>query len=120
METAGLRDLAYQCEFLLDNPPAYDGFRPCNSAVYHAIFRSLDPGDLYIIRDVEFEDGISLRNTIWDAMCGDSDSMKSKMLMAMSYSEAVNDITYTFERHGVTKYFAKQTWCQGSSQFEIP
>ena len=31
MRDAGLHDLADDCDTLLDNPTAYNGFRPCNA-----------------------------------------------------------------------------------------
>ena len=81
MRDNNLFDLADQCETILDNPPAYDGFRPCNAAVYHSLIASIKPEDLYITRNINYGDGVSLRNKLWNAMTGDS--CKSKKLVAM-------------------------------------
>ena len=97
-------DLAEQCAAVLDNPPTYDGFRPCNNAVFHAMVKSLREDDLYIMRQVTYGDGIGLRNAVWNAMTGDDS--KSKKLMAMTYSSTIEDVKYRFQRHGVAKYFA--------------
>ena len=105
MRDNGARDLADTCDTLLDNPPHYDGFRPCNSAVFFAMLSSLKPDDMYIIRDITHGDGIRLRNKIWDAMTGDAG--RSKKLMAMNMSKQVSDIKYRFVRHGVAKYFTE-------------
>ena len=105
MRINNLHDLADMCDALLDNPPSYDGFRPCNSALFQAIVKSLRPTDMYILRTVTYGDGIRLRNTIWDSMTGDA--CKSKKLLAMTQSTKINDVHYRFERHGVKKYFAK-------------
>ena len=99
--------LADECERLLDNPPHYDGFRPCNNAVFFAMTASLKADDMYVIRDVAHGDGIRLRNKIWHAMTGDAG--KSKKLMAMNMSEQVSDVKYKFVRHGVAKYFTAIT-----------
>ena len=105
MRDAGKHDLADACDVLLDNPPAFDGFRPCNSALFHAFVKSIKPDDLYILQKVQYGDGIGIRNLVWDAMTGDA--CKSKMLLAMTHSTKINDVKYRFERHGVAKYFAK-------------
>ena len=101
MRINNLHDLADTCEALLDNPPSYDGFRPCNSALFQAIVKSLRPADMYILRTVAYGDGIRLRNAIWDSMTGDA--CKSKKLLAMTQSTKMNDVHYRFERHGVKK-----------------
>ena len=101
----GEHDLADTCEKLLDNPPHYDGFRPCNSAVFFAMVSSLKPDDMYVIRDILHGDGIRLRNKVWHAMTGDAG--KSKKLMAMNMSKQVSDVKYRFIRHGVAKYFTE-------------
>ena len=41
--------LADECELILDNPPALDGFRPCNNVVYYALVKSLKPDDVHIL-----------------------------------------------------------------------
>ena len=105
MRKSGENILADECESLLDNPPYYDGFRPCNSAVYFAMISALKPDDMYILRDVKHGDGIRLRNKIWTSMTGDA--RKSKKLMAMTMSKTVADVSYRFVRHGVSKYFAE-------------
>ena len=105
MRSNGDHQLADDCGLLLDNPPAYDGFRPCNNAVYFAMINSLKPADMYIRRDIIHGDGIRLRNAIWSAMTGDAG--KSKKLMAMNMSQKISDIKYSFVRHGVAKYFTK-------------
>ena len=106
MREDGLHQLADRCERLLDNPPAYDGFRPCNNAVFHAMIKSLKADDLYIVRTVNYYgDGIGIRNRIWDAMTGDA--CKSKKLLAMGHSNKIAEVKYRFERHGVVKYFSK-------------
>ena len=96
--------LADECEVLLDYPSHYDGFRPCNNAVYFAMIDSLKHDDLYIMREVTHGDGIRLRNKIWESMTGDA--CKSKKLMAINMLKEVSDVKYHFVRHGVTKYFA--------------
>ncbi len=49
MRESGKFELAEQCEVVLDNPPNYDGFRPCNTAVYHDLVTSLKHEDLFIM-----------------------------------------------------------------------
>ena len=105
MRDKGNHDLASTCEKMLDNPPHYDGFRPCNSAVFFAMVSSLKPEDMYVIRDIIHGDGIRLRNKIWNSMTGDAG--KSKKLMAMNMSKKVSDVKYKFVRHGVAKYFTE-------------
>ena len=105
MRAAGRYTLADECDMILDNPPAYDGFRPCNSAVFHSLVKSLRPRDLFIMRKVKYGDGIGLRNTLWTAMTGDA--TKSKKLMAMTSSVKIEDIKYRFVRHGISKYFSE-------------
>ena len=105
MHDNNLVDLADMCDALLDNPPAYDGFRPCNAALFHAIVKSLKPSDSYVLQDVIFGDGIRLRNKIVDMMTGDA--CKSKKLLAMTQSTKITDIKYRFQRHGIKKYFAQ-------------
>ena len=97
--------LALECERLLDNPPAYDGWRPCNNAVFNAMLKSLRKEDNYILQQLTFGDGIGLRNLMWEAM--NDDAIKSKKLMAMTHVKTIHDIKYKFERFGVKKYFAK-------------
>ena len=104
MRKEGKFDLAKECEIVLDNPPRYDGFRPCNQAIYFTIIKSLHGDDVYIMREITYGDGISLRNLIWETMSGDD--VKSKKLMAMSLSEDITQVKYRFVRHGVRKYFA--------------
>ena len=94
MQSNGDHQLAMECEQLLDNRPYFDGFRPCNSAVYFAMLDSLKHDDLYIMRGITHGDGIRLRNKIWDSMTGDA--VKSKKLMDMSMSQEVSDLKYQF------------------------
>ena len=105
MRDKGDYDLAKTCEKLLDNPPHYDGFRPCNSAVFFAMVSSLKPEDMYVVRDIIHGDGIRLRNKVWNSMTGDAG--KSKKLMAMNMSKKVSHVKYKFVRHGVAKYFTE-------------
>ena len=105
MRNKNLDDLADMCDALLDNPPTYDGFRPCNAALFQAIVKSIRPKDMYILRSTTYGDGIRLRNTIWDSMTGDA--CKSKKLLAMTQSTKISDVVYRFERHGIKKYFAQ-------------
>ena len=46
MRDAGLHDLADDGDTLLDNPPAYDGFRSCNAALFHVVGKSITPDNL--------------------------------------------------------------------------
>ena len=105
MREANLHDLADKCEMVLDNPPTFDGFRPCNSALYHTLIKSLKVDDMFVMQTVTYGDDIGLRNRIWNAMTGDE--CNSKKLMAMSQSTKLTDIFYKFERHGIKRYFAK-------------
>ena len=104
MRAKGNENLAKECEIIMDNPPAYDGFRPCNSAIYFATLKTIKSDDLYIMRDVIYGDGITLRNLLWETMSGDE--VKSKKLLAMSLSADITKVQYKFIRHGVKRYFA--------------
>ena len=101
----GHEQLAKECGIILDNPPYFDGFRPCNRAIYFAVLKAILTTDHYILRDISYGDGIGLRNLLWQSMSGDD--AKSKKLMAMSLSNDISDIKYTFVRHGVKKYFTE-------------
>ena len=105
MRSKNLFDLAEKCDTIMDNPPSYDGFRPCNNAVYQALLKSLKPTDMYVTQDTVFGDGISLRNTLWEKM--NDDAIKSKKLMAMTYVKKISDVKYKLQRHGIAKYFAE-------------
>ena len=82
----GNDQLAKDCGIVLDNPPSFDGFRPCNRAIYFAVLKVISPNDHYIMRDITYGDGIGLRNLLWQSMSGDD--VKSKKLMDMSLSNA--------------------------------
>jgi hypothetical protein len=105
MRENGKEKLAQECEAVLDNPPALDGFRPCNNTVFYALLKSVKSSCSYILRDINRGDGIGLHNKMWNNMMGDASN--SKKLLAMNFSKTLADIRYKFERHGVSKYFSE-------------
>ena len=64
MHESGRDSLADECDMILDNPPALDGFRPCNNAVFYALRKSLKVSHAHILCDINHGDGIALRNKI--------------------------------------------------------
>ena len=105
MRASNNHQLAKECEIVSDNPPLFDGFRPCNNAIYFATLKTIHQDDIYIMRNVIYGDGIGLRNLLWDSMSGDE--VRSKKLMAMSSTADITQVKYRFVRHGVKKYFTE-------------
>ena len=60
MRESGKETLADECDMILDNPPALDGFRPCNNAVFYALRKSLKVSHAHILRNIQHGDGIAL------------------------------------------------------------
>ena len=97
-------ELLPKLEFLLDGEMG-DGYRQVNKAIYNATIECIHEDDSWVWKSVERNDGIGLRNLLWEKMEGGDRSQRT--IAAMQTKMNLDDIYYRFQTHGIGKYFAK-------------